>query len=421
MPDSAAIRVDRLSKSFRLGERNGIRALRSGIQRVARAARGASERGEDAESADTLWALRDVGFEVAPGEVVGIVGSNGSGKSTLLKLLSRITPPTSGSAEIRGRVGSLLEVGTGFHPDLTGRENVFLNGAILGMRRAEIAARFDEIVAFSGVERFLDTPVKRYSSGMRVRLGFAVAAHLESEILIVDEVLAVGDASFQRRCMSKMDDASRSGRTVLFVSHNMKAVRQLCPRSIWLAQGRMAADGETDTVVSAYLQGTPRADSLDKLAAVIAALPRDPSFRLLDIAVRQQGNPTTTLANGAPFEIEMVYDVLEYTRGMRVYFDLCDSDHERLIRSFHDDDADAVEVTRPGRYRSVATIPASLLAPHDHVLVLRGTIHGLRSLTGDGVAIPLSIVPTSRINRAYPHEPVRSKLQPFIQWRTEEL
>jgi lipopolysaccharide transport system ATP-binding protein len=421
MPDAAAVRVDRISKCFQLGERGGLRAIRSGLAQLARAARGRGARPASDDPRRTLWALRDVCFEVAPGEVVGIIGSNGSGKSTLLKILSRITPPTAGCAEIRGRVGSLLEVGTGFHPELTGRENVYLNGAILGMRRAEISARFDEIVAFSGVERFLDTPVKRYSSGMRVRLGFAVAAHLESEILIVDEVLAVGDAAFQRRCMSKMDDASKSGRTVLFVSHNMKAVRQLCPRSIWLAQGRVAADGETGSVASAYLKGSQSADSLDKLAAAIAALPRDPSFRLLDVTIRQRGNPSTTLANGEPFEIEMVYDVLEHTRGLRVYFDLCDTDHERLIRSFHDDDADAVPVVHPGRYRSVATIPGALLAPHDHVLVLRGTIHGLRSLTGDGIAIPLSILPTSRINRAYPHEPVRSKLQPCIPWHTEEL
>jgi len=200
-----------------------------------------------------IWALDHVSFEVQPGEVVGIIGRNGAGKSTLLKLLSRVVWPTAGRAVIRGRIGSLLEVGTGFHPELTGRENIYLNGAILGMSRAEIRRKFDEIVAFAEVERFLDTPVKRYSSGMYVRLAFAVAAHLEPEILIVDEVLAVGDAQFQRKCLGKMSAVSRAGRTVLFVSHNMTAVRNLCPRAIWLSGGRIVQDGEAPAVVQQYL------------------------------------------------------------------------------------------------------------------------------------------------------------------------
>ncbi len=190
-----------------------------------------------------FWALRDVSFEVAPGEVVGVIGRNGAGKSTLLKLLSRITEPSEGRITLRGRVGSLLEVGTGFHPELTGRENIFLNGAILGMKRAEIRKRFDEIVAFAEVEKFLDTPVKHYSSGMYMRLAFSVAAHLEPEILLVDEVLAVGDASFQRKCLNKMESVSKHGRTVFFVSHNMPAITRLCPRAIMLDRGRVYQDG----------------------------------------------------------------------------------------------------------------------------------------------------------------------------------
>ena len=205
--------------------------------------------------ADIIWALRDVSFEVERGEVIGIIGRNGAGKSTLLKILTRITPPTRGRAEIRGRVSSLLEVGTGFHQELTGRENVFLNGTVLGMTKAEIREKFDEIVEFAGVERFLDTPVKRYSSGMAVRLAFAVAAHLEPEILIVDEVLAVGDAAFQKKCISKMQDVSRHGRTVLFVSHNMLAITALCSRAILLIGGRVVQDGAVHDVVSAYLTG----------------------------------------------------------------------------------------------------------------------------------------------------------------------
>ena len=207
----------------------------------------------DRGTADEFWALKDVSFEVQPGEVIGIIGRNGAGKSTLLKVLSRITEPSEGWIEMRGRVGSLLEVGTGFHPELTGRENIYLNGAILGMSRREIARKFDEIIAFAEIEKFLDTPVKRYSSGMFVRLAFAVASHLEPEILIVDEVLAVGDAAFQKKCLGKMDKVSRTGRTVLFVSHNMAAIKALCHRAILFDAGRVDHDGCVDDAVNRYL------------------------------------------------------------------------------------------------------------------------------------------------------------------------
>ncbi|HEX5065848.1 MAG TPA: ABC transporter ATP-binding protein, partial [Myxococcota bacterium] len=242
-----AVRAEGLSKRFRLGERDAYRTLRESAARSLSRVLG-RHRAAPADARE-IWALRDVGFEVERGEVLGVIGANGAGKSTLLKILARITAPTSGYAEISGRVGSLLEVGTGFHPELSGRENLYLNGAILGMKRAEIDAAFDEIVSFAGVERFLDTPVKRYSSGMRVRLAFAVAAHLRPEILIVDEVLAVGDAAFQKRCIGKMSDVARGGSTLLFVSHNMKAVRRLCPRSVLLAGGRLIAAGPTEQVV----------------------------------------------------------------------------------------------------------------------------------------------------------------------------
>ena len=206
------------------------------------------------EGNEEFWALKDVSFDVQPGEVVGIIGRNGAGKSTLLKLLTRITEPTSGEIVIRGRVASLLEVGTGFHPELTGRENVYMNGTILGMKKREIAAKFDEIVAFAEIEKFIDTPVKRYSSGMYVRLAFAVAAHLEPEILLVDEVLAVGDAAFQKKCLGKMGDVAKQGRTVLFVSHNMNAVQSLCPRTTWLHEGRLLAQGDSAEIVPRYLR-----------------------------------------------------------------------------------------------------------------------------------------------------------------------
>lgn len=252
-----AVRMDGLGKEYELGravERYPTvrEALVRGAARTVRTL-GALARGDVRRSTpDRFWALRDVSLEINQGDVVGVVGRNGAGKSTLLKLLARVTEPTAGSAQLRGRIGSLLEVGTGFHPELTGRENTYLNGAILGMRRAEIARKFDEIVAFAEVERFIDSPVKHYSSGMYLRLAFAVAAHLEPEILLVDEVLAVGDAAFQRKCIGKMGEVSQHGRTVLFVSHNMDAVQRLCPRTILLEGGRLAMYEDTSAVVARY-------------------------------------------------------------------------------------------------------------------------------------------------------------------------
>jgi lipopolysaccharide transport system ATP-binding protein len=259
MPD-IAISVQHVSKHYRLGAgpqgRGDLRdAVKAAGRRLARRFR-QGDSGEDEGGTRDLWALDDVSFEVARGQVVAIIGHNGAGKSTLLKILSRITDPTSGEAWYEGRVGSLLEVGTGFHPELTGRENVFLSGAILGMTRREIAAKFDDIVDFSDMGRFIDTPVKRYSSGMFVRLGFAVAAHLDPEILIIDEVLAVGDASFQSKCLEKMRDVAHDGRTILFVSHNMGSVQALCDRAIVLKHGRIVAEGAPDEAASLYLQST---------------------------------------------------------------------------------------------------------------------------------------------------------------------
>jgi len=244
------LRVDRLGKHYRIGHVRGPRTLREDLVDLARAPFRRRTTADDG----TVWALRDVSLDVTRGEVVGIIGGNGAGKSTLLKILSRVVAPTEGSAEIEGRVGSLLEAGTGFHSELTGRENVYMSGAILGMRKAEIDRKFDEIVAFADIGPFLDTPVKRYSSGMQVRLAFAVAAHLEPEVLIVDEVLAVGDAEFQKKCLGRMADVSRSdGRTVLFVSHNMDAVQRLCGRAVLLERGRLVAAGQTAGVVAQYL------------------------------------------------------------------------------------------------------------------------------------------------------------------------
>ena len=248
MPD-LAIRCEKLSKQYRIGSPDSYRTLRDAISNTALAPFRRSKNSPNGH----IWALQDVSFEIKRGEVAGIIGLNGAGKSTLLKILSRITGPTGGRADIYGRVGSLLEVGTGFHPELTGRENIYLNGAILGMRKTEIDRKFDEIVSFAEVEKFLDTPVKRYSSGMYVRLAFGVAAHLETELLLVDEVLAVGDAQFQKKCFEKMRDIGVQGRTILFVSHNMSAVRSICKQALIIEKGRVAAYGEIDETVDRYL------------------------------------------------------------------------------------------------------------------------------------------------------------------------
>ena len=269
MSQDIAIRVENLSKRYRIGLKEQMHDtfmgavtdfLRQPIENFRRLHRLTKFDGDDGE--DIIWALKDVSFEVKRGEVVGIIGRNGAGKSTLLKILARITEPTSGRAIVNGRIGSLLEVGTGMHQELTGRENVYLSGTILGMRKAEIDRKFDEIVAFADIGKFIDTPIKRYSSGMKVRLGFAIAAHLEPEILLVDEVLAVGDAAFQKKCLGKMGDVAREGRTVLFVSHNMGAIQNLCPRSILLVQGCIHRDGQTQEVVEEYLNSISNRSTL---------------------------------------------------------------------------------------------------------------------------------------------------------------
>jgi lipopolysaccharide transport system ATP-binding protein len=301
----AAIRVEGLSKQYELGADAGMfryRALRDVLAEGA--ARLVRRRQRLPADPQFFWALRDVSFEVPRGQVVGIVGRNGAGKSTLLKILSRITRPTRGGADIYGRVGSLLEVGTGFHPELTGRENIYLNGAILGMRRAEVQRNFDAIVDFSGVARFLDTPVKRYSSGMYVRLAFAVAAHLETEVLFVDEVLAVGDAEFQRKCLDKMRRVVRDGRTILFVSHNMAAVKSLCERAVLLDRGCVVADDTAERVVDHYLRSSrPLTDA----GVIPDDFPRigTGTARFTAVAVRSAtGSLTQTLYLGESFSVE---------------------------------------------------------------------------------------------------------------------
>jgi lipopolysaccharide transport system ATP-binding protein len=313
---NVVIRCDGLSKQYRIGERQRYKALREVVsdavaapfRRVRSALTRGSNNGHQPES--LLWAVQDVSFEVHRGEAVGIIGRNGAGKSTLLKVLSRITEPTHGQAEIWGRVGSLLEIGTGFHPELSGRDNIFLNGAILGMKKAEITRKFDEIVAFSEIEKFIDTPVKRYSSGMYVRLAFAVAAHMETEILIVDEVLAVGDTQFQKKCLGKMGEVARHGRTVLMVSHNMAAIHALCSRAILMEQGRIVKDGDPVDATRFYLDGFEKQSKSDVIDLRSPTVPRSGKTSIFS-ALRLKngaGASTTAYLSGDDMVLEFELD-----------------------------------------------------------------------------------------------------------------
>ncbi|HEY1662533.1 MAG TPA: ABC transporter ATP-binding protein [Verrucomicrobiae bacterium] len=363
------ISVENISKTYRLGQIGGG-TLREDVARWMARLRGKPDPfvkiGEEHHArkmGEQFWALDKVSFQVKRGEVLGIIGSNGAGKSTLLKILSQVTCPTSGQIKIKGRIASLLEVGTGFHPELTGRENIFLNGAILGMTKGEIRNKFDEIVAFSGVEEFIDTPVKRYSSGMYVRLAFAVAAHLEPEILIVDEVLAVGDAEFQKKCLGKMQDvAEKEGRTVLFVSHNMAAVNRLCQTAVLMEGGNVAAQGGTASVIAKYL----RFDTGEKTEFIPA--PAKPigneTITLHSLIVKgADGSPGPTFAGSAAIKVEITYRVLKPTSGLRVGFHLHGADGT-IIFNATDVDGKMTDETRshhPGLYASTCEIPAELL------------------------------------------------------------
>ena len=341
-----AIEIDNLGKQYKIGLREEavknfrealVGLLAAPIKRLRRL------REKSASGADLFWALRDFSLEVQPSEVIGIIGRNGAGKSTLLKILSRITEPTTGEAVLRGRVSSLLEVGTGFHRELTGRENIYLNGAILGMKKAEIDGKFDEIVAFAEIEKFVDTPVKRYSSGMYVRLAFAVAAHLEPEILIIDEVLAVGDIAFQKKCLGKMSEAAKSGRTVLFVSHNMAAIRSLCSRTVLLDKGVKIAEDVTENVVSLYMSSNTSAlsESAELPPGEPDAAGRGVRLRFFNAA----GEPGSQFRLGEPWTIRLEFEMLKPSEHVVAAVGLTRFDSTSIITYFSEP-----KKLEPGRY-----------------------------------------------------------------------
>lgn len=371
------ITITNLGKRYILGAGGGerYRALRDVIMNSVR---GLWRRGDKKNDPQELWALRDICFDVEKGETLGIVGRNGAGKTTLLKLLSQITEPTEGEIHLRGRIASLLEVGTGFHPELTGRENIFMNGSILGMSRAEIKKKFDEIVAFSEIEKFLDTPVKRYSNGMYVRLAFAVAAHLDPEILVIDEVLAVGDIKFQKKCIGKMETLKESDRTLLFVSHNMSNVRNLCKKCVWLDNGRIKKIGDTDEVIEAYLSEGENFEAKKVWNDTNAPCRDGIKFKSITI-MDASGKPTTNFTTSEPILLESVFELTEElglaNSGYEVYR------RGLLLFSAGDVDYCQQEGIRHGKgqHKIVCKIPGNLLNHGEHsidafVSSIKGTI-----------------------------------------------
>ena len=375
-----AVRSEGLGKRYRIGQ------VETGLARLQRRLRHRPGPG-------ALWAVRDLTFEVGQGEAIGIIGRNGAGKSTLLKLLSRVTEPTEGYADLAGRVGALLEVGTGFNGELTGRENVYLNGAILGMTRDDIARRFDEIVAFSGVELHIDTPVKWYSSGMYIRLAFAVAAHLEPEILIVDEVLAVGDAEFQKRCLTRMSEVAKEGRTILFVSHNMQTVRRLCRRAMMIEKGRLVVEGNVEDVTRRYLAtidvqgaGVRRWDGADALG--------DEECRISEVRVTSEDDqPSSTFFSSKPIYLTIEFDMPQVNPLLNASFELTTMDGVIvLMSSFRDMEDDLVPRLVPGMNALRCEIPAGLLNSGRYAINLRFSLHEVRWLVYEDAVLHFDVI-----------------------------
>jgi lipopolysaccharide transport system ATP-binding protein len=415
----AAIRAEGLSKLYTLGEMERYSALRDKLARTLRAPWTLLKR----EKLETFWALRDVSLEVKHGEVLGLIGRNGAGKTTLLKILSRITRPTKGWAEIYGRVGSLLEVGTGFHPELSGRDNIYLSGAILGMRKWEIARKFDEIVAFAEIEKFLDTQVKHYSSGMYVRLAFAVAAHLEPEILFVDEVLAVGDSRFQKKCLGKMDEVAHQGRTVLFVSHNAAAVTRLCNRCLLLNRGNVVEVGPTYDVMNAYLRSDLANGASREWSEQEA--PGDKVVRLRAVRVRSiSGLVSEAFDIRDEVGIEMVYDVLEDGQVLWPNVHLFNEEGTNLFVTIDTDEHWRRRPRPRGRYTSTAWIPGNFLA--EGTFIVRTAITTFLPMV---VRLDVSDVAVFQVIDSLDGNSVRfdyaghlpGVVRPFLNWRTNYL
>lgn len=415
--NQTAIHVENLSKQYRIGQSTvTYRTLR---ETFSERFNWKNNQGRKRNLLpETIWALDDVSFDVNQGQVLGVVGRNGAGKSTLLKILSRVTEPTRGSVEIYGRVGSLLEVGTGFHPELTGRENIYLNGAILGMKKTEIESKFDEIVSFAEVETFIDTPVKRYSSGMYLRLAFAVAAHLEPEILVVDEVLAVGDAEFQRKCLGKMSDVAREGRTVLFVSHNMSAILRLTQETLVIDKGHLLLRAPTSEAVDFYLsrgltQEGQRFWQPDEIPAHAAPF-KPVAVRLLD----GQGHVLDTARTTEPFYLEVEYQLKKAIKGLRVGIYIITSHGEFVLTSFDTDEPGRFEQyaqRQPGTYFSRCKIPAYLLNSGRYVVGVNASSYRIKTYFHDEQALAFNMDASGAPGTQWP-ETRLGPVRPMLDW-----
>ncbi|WP_375416572.1 polysaccharide ABC transporter ATP-binding protein [uncultured Hymenobacter sp.] len=427
-----AIRVENLGKQYRLGE-IGTGTLSHDLNRWWARMRGKEDPfatvGEVNDrtvkgSSDYVWSLRDVSFEVKQGEVLGIIGRNGAGKSTLLKLLSKVTSPTTGRIKVQGRIASLLEVGTGFHPELTGRENVFLNGAILGMTKAEIRSKFDEIVDFSGVERYIDTPVKRYSSGMYVRLAFAVAAFLEPEILIVDEVLAVGDAEFQKKCLGRMQDVSHNdGRTVLFVSHNMAAVSNLCNTSLFLRNGTLQSQGPTEQIIEEYI-AFGKQNSGQVMEADIEYAHRSSKGYFNAISIVSNGEVTSSVSIRSEVAVDVDYTITEDAAVVYPSVHLLDNMGTCIFASFNGESANLGvdeffgQPLRKGRYRSRMVIPGSFLNEKTYTVSAFLVPLDTNDMAIATETLSFSVTDTGEMRKEYGGD-WTGLIRPRMMWRTQ--
>ena len=420
MSNDIAIRVNGLGKKYRIAhETASYKTLGETITRAVKSPFRRLTGGVPSRSTEEFWALKDVSFEVKRGEVVGIIGRNGAGKSTLLKVLSRITTPTEGTVEVHGRIGSLLEVGTGFHPELSGRENIYLSGSILGMKRTEIDAKFDEIVKFAEMEKFLDTPVKRYSSGMYVRLAFAVAAHLEPEILLVDEVLAVGDAAFQKKCLGKMGDVAKGGRTVLFVSHNVTAIRSLCNRAIFLRNGTIEKSGPTESVVNVYINEFQEDRLLMTWPDEIA--PRNSNVILKEVSIRDDsGRQMDTLYTDTAFNIKIGYKVIRDNCSTGFTVSLYDKEGICIFNSISNHEPNYYNKNmEEGDYFSICRIPPNLI--NNGIFTIGVNIFGKNfsdnCLTNE--ILRFEILDGATVRGDY-YGGYSGILRPLLEWKTEK-
>jgi lipopolysaccharide transport system ATP-binding protein len=421
---SAIITVEHLSKKYRIGALRRHNSFRDVFDEKLQAIFKPAQR-KAAANESTIWALKDVSFGLNEGEVLGIIGRNGAGKSTLLKLLSRITEPTEGIIRMKGRVASLLEIGTGFSPELTGRENIFLNGAILGMRKAEIDRKYDEIVDFSEIGKFIDTPVKRYSSGMFMRLAFAVAAHLEPEILIVDEVLAVGDAQFQEKCLRKMEDIGKSkGRTVLFVSHNIGAITNLCTHVAHLHQGRIVNFGETNAVVAEYLHSDVNEGAEKVLADPLSQQIRRKEFTFTKVGLQDhKNNSSSEIDVRYPFTVLLEYCVASLLHNVEISVRFFAYDGRPVFTSHQSDSRSEVLVQRaPGMYAATVTVPGNFLVPGDYFISIEAHMPTVSVLEKYDHIIKFHINETgSKLSRYQPHQYMQGVVIVEFPWSESRL